>query len=192
MTVPLQLLALSSVAAGWLAVPALFGPLGFHTFEQWLAPLFEEDGSKIESPELLLIALSILAALGGWWIAKKTYLKTWDGTLHRMLTNKWFMDDIYDFLFVNGLAKGGGRLLGAFDRNILDEGVNGAGWIARAMSKLWIWWDTWVVDGAVRLTAFTFKVAGYPARMMQNGLIQSYALVFFAGVLALLGYYAAR
>ena len=41
------------------------------------------------------------------------------------------MDEIYDFLFVNGFAKGGGTLLGAFDRNVVDGGVNGAGWLTR-------------------------------------------------------------
>ena len=31
--------------------------------------------------------------------------------LHGLLYNKWYVDEIYDFLFVNGLGKGGGRLL---------------------------------------------------------------------------------
>jgi hypothetical protein len=26
-----------------------------------------------------------------------------------VLYNKWYVDEIYDFLFVNGLCKGGGR-----------------------------------------------------------------------------------
>ena len=48
-----------------------------------------------------------------------------------LLYNKWYVDEIYDFLFVNGLCKGGGALLGAFDRNVVDGGVNGAGWLTR-------------------------------------------------------------
>ncbi len=49
----------------------------------------------------------------------------------RLLYNKWYVDEIYDFLFVNGLCKGGGLVLGAFDRNVVDGGVNGAGWLTR-------------------------------------------------------------
>ncbi len=78
------------------------------------------------------------------------------------------------------------------DRNVLDGGVNGAGWMTRSVSTLSIWWDTWIVDGAVRFTAFTVKVAGYPARMIETGQVQTYALGFFIGVLALLGYFMAR
>ena len=33
--------------------------------------------------------------------------------LHTLLYNKWYVDEIYDFLFVNGLCKGGGTAAGA-------------------------------------------------------------------------------
>ena len=51
--------------------------------------------------------------------------------LYALCYNKWYVDEIYDFLFVNGLCKGGGTVLGAFDRNVVDGGVNGAGWFTR-------------------------------------------------------------
>jgi hypothetical protein len=35
-------------------------------------------------------------------------------------------------------------------------------------------------------------LAGYPARLLQTGFVQLYALVFAAGVLALFGYYVLR
>ena len=39
-----------------------------------------------------------------------------------------------------------------FDRNIIDGlGVNGAGWLTRFISRVSMWWDTWIVDGSVRL-----------------------------------------
>ena len=61
------------------------------------------------------------------------------------------MDEFYDFLFVNGLCKGGGLLLGSFDRNVVDGGVNGAGWLTRFTLRVSMWWDTWIIDGVVRL-----------------------------------------
>jgi len=74
----------------------------------------------------------------------------------------------------------------------VDGGVNGAGWLTRMTSRLSIFWDTWVVDGAVRLLGFTTKVASFPVRMIQTGFVQSYALLIVLGVLAFLGYYLFR
>ena len=111
------------------------------------------------------------------------------GPLHGLLYNKYYVDEIYDFLFVNGLAKGGGLLLGAFDRNVVDGGVNGAGWLTRFSSKVSMWWDTWVIDGAVRLSSFLVKVASYPVRILQTGQVQSYALFIVVGAIVFFGYY---
>jgi len=102
------------------------------------------------------------------------------------------VDEIYDFLFVNGLGKGGGRVFGAFDRTVVDGGVNGAGWLTRFSSKVSIWWDTWIVDGAVRLTSFSVKLLSYPACLLETGRVQTYAFFVVAGLLAFFGYYIAR
>ena len=109
-----------------------------------------------------------------------------------MLYNKWYVDEIYDFLFVNGLGKGGGRVLGAFDRNVVDGGVNGAGWLTRFTSRVSMWWDTWIVDGAVRFGSFFVKMLSYPVCILQTGRVQAYAFFVVVGVLAFLGYYVAR
>jgi NADH-quinone oxidoreductase subunit L len=72
---------------------------------------------------------------------------------------------------------------------VIDGAVNGAGWLTRLTSTLSIWWDTWIVDGLVRLIGFTVKIASYPARVLQTGLLQNYAFIFVLGVLAILSYY---
>jgi NADH-quinone oxidoreductase subunit L len=194
MTVPLMMLAAGSAVVGWLSVPKgwTFMPEGFRTFEHWLAQIFVHEGGEHHIPELLLTGLSVAAAVLGIFIASRLYLKVWEGPLYRALLNKWYVDEIYDFLFVNGLAKGGGNLMAAFDRKIVDGGVNGAGWMGRFASTVSIWWDTWIVDGLVRLTAFSVKLSGYPVRLFQTGHVQSYALVFVAGVMAMLGYFVLR
>jgi NADH-quinone oxidoreductase subunit L len=112
--------------------------------------------------------------------------------LHALLYNKWYVDEIYDFLFVNGLGKGGGRVCGAFDRNVVDGGVNGAGWLTRFASRVSIWWDTWIIDGAVRLGSFFVKMLSYPVCILETGRVQAYAFFVVVGVLAFLGYYIAR
>ncbi len=194
MTWPLIVLAAGSALGGWLAVPKewSFLPSGFHAFDSWLMNAFGAEIGGHEIPELFLTSLSVAAALLGIYIASRLYLKVWEGPLYRALLNKWYVDEIYNFLFVDGLAKGGGSTLAAFDRGVVDGGVNGVGWIGRFTSSVSIWWDTWIVDGLVRLTGFVVKLAGYPVRLFQTGYVQSYALVFVAGVLAMLGYYVMR
>ncbi len=194
MTLPLAALAAGSALVGWLAVPKAwsFLPEGFRLLRTWLEPAFGIEISKTESPEAALTTLSAAAAIAGIWIASRLYRKVWEGPLYRALVNKWYVDEIYNFLFVNGFAKRGGWLLARFDLAIIDGGVNGAGWLGRLSSALSIWWDTRVIDGLVRLSAFTVKLAGYPARLLQTGFVQLYALVFVAGVLALFGYYVLR
>ena len=40
-------------------------------------------------------------------------------------------------------------------------------------STISLWWDTWIVDGSVRLLSFAVKLASYPTRLLQTGLVQS-------------------
>ncbi len=113
--------------------------------------------------------------------------------LHGLLYNKWYVDELYDFLFVNGLCKGGGTLLGAFDRNVVDGGVNGAGWLTRFTAQ---GFD--VVGhldhrrrGALRLVLR--EDALLPGlHLLQSGRVQAYAFFVVVGALAFLGYYVAR
>jgi NADH-quinone oxidoreductase subunit L len=209
MTVPLTLLAAGSVLAGWLGTPKLWN-LGehFRAFEHWLEPVFPaaaveaaKEGEHSSSTEWALMALSVAVAIIGISIARYFYhrkpeipdsLERSFKPLHTLLYNKWYVDEIYDFLFVNGLCKGGGLALGSFDRNVVDGGVNGAGWLTRFSSKVSIWWDTWIVDGAVRFTAFFVKMLSYPVCLLQTGRVQSYAFFVVLGVLAFFGYYIAR
>jgi NADH-quinone oxidoreductase subunit L len=205
MTVPLIVLAAGSVFAGWLGTPKSWGlPEFFRGFETWLTPVFPEparEAAEHGAAELLLMALSVAIAIAGIALARYLYQKRPEipgriqercGPIHRCLSNKWYLDEIYDFLFVDGLGKGGGRFLGAFDRRVVDGGVNGAAWLTRFSAMLSGWWDTWVIDGAVRLSSFAVKMMSIPVCLLQTGRVQAYAFFVVAGVLAFLGYYAAR
>jgi len=92
-------------------------------------------------------------------------------------------------MFVNR-AKDLGNALGSFDRGIVDGlGVNGAGWLTRAASRVSMWWDSWIVDGLVNLAARIVWVLSIPVRMMQGGRVANYALMMVIGVLLFLAYY---
>ncbi len=209
MTAPLTVLAIGSVFAGWLGVPKLWNlPERFQAFERWLEPAFasaaieaEHGGAHEASMEWILMGVSVAVALMGIALARYLYygkpeipdrLAERCGPVYKVLCAKWYVDEIYDFLFVNGLCKGGGLVLGAFDRNVVDGAVNGTGWLTRFSSRVSMWWDTWVIDGAVRLSSFTVKLLSYPVCILQTGRVQAYALFFVVGVMAFFGYYALR
>jgi NADH-quinone oxidoreductase subunit L len=211
MTLPLTVLAIGSVFAGWLGTPKLWNlPEHFRAFEAWLEPVFapaaevaQHGGEQAHnaSVEWILMGLSVAIAIIGISIARYFYCIRTEiperigarcKPLYTLLYNKWYVDELYDFLFVNGLCKGGGSALAAFDRNVVDGGVNGAGWLTRFTSKVSIWWDTWIVDGAVRLSSFLVKLLSFPVCILQTGRVQAYAFFIVVGVLAFLGYYVAR
>jgi NADH-quinone oxidoreductase subunit L len=206
MTIPLMLLAVGGVFAGWLGVPHAWNLSDqFHGFEHWLEPAFAsaateaaKGGAHDASTEWILMGISVAVAIIGIVVARYFYhhkphvpdtLEKSLRPLHALLYNKYYVDEIYDFLFVNGLCKGGGRVLGAFDRNEVDGAVNGAGWLTRWASRISMWFDTWIVDGAVRLGSFTVKLLSYPVCILQTGRVQAYALFVVVGVLVFFAYY---
>ncbi len=210
MTVPLSILAVGSVLAGWIGVPKIWSalPEGFRTLEHWLAPALAAgaahegaSGHHDTTVEWLLMLLSVAIAFAGIGLARHLYhsrpsipdslVRSASG-LYTFLANKWYVDSLYNTVFVGWMAQGGGTALGRFDNAIVDGGVNGAGWITRFTSSVSIWWDTWIIDGSVRLLSFLVKLASYPVRIVQTGYVQAYALVFVLGVLAFFGYFMTR
>ncbi len=207
MTVPLMILALLSVVGGWVGIPESLG--GSDRFTQFLAPVMAKHGGEAaeaataaassgNSTEYLLMVASIAIALGGIWLAYRFYIQQPEvpdkiaessGSLYRLLYNKYYVDQIYDALFVNR-TKDLASTLGAFDRGVVDGlGVNGTGWLARVTSRISIWYDGWIVDGLVNLAARIVWVLSIPARMIQSGRVARYALWMVLGVLFFLGYY---
>src|SRR4051794_23103495 len=118
MWVPLVTLAAGSVFAGWLGVPKLWA-VGerFQAFERWLEPAFAsaaveaaKEGAHDASTEWILMAISVAVAITGILIARWFYHRKPElpeaiysrvGPLHGLLYNKYYVDEIYDFLFVN-------------------------------------------------------------------------------------------
>jgi NADH-quinone oxidoreductase subunit L len=211
MTIPLEVLAVGSIVAGWVGIPKIWTlfPESVRYFERWLFPVFSSvavheaaeeaaHASHDVGLEWLLMGVSVAIAITGIILARVFYkikpeipesLGAKFPGVHKILLNKWYLDEIYDFLFVDGLAKGGGKLMGGFDRNVVDGAVNGVGWMTRFSASVSMWWDTWIIDGAVRLSSFLVKVASYPVRILQTGQVQSYALFIVVGAIVLFGYY---
>lgn len=200
MTVPLICLAVGALAAGYIGWPKVLG--GSNHFERFLEPVFE---NRMEIPalgyawqsEFGLMLLSVAVALAGFMVAYFWYVKhpeapsrvaTKAGPIYRIVLNKFYIDELYDALFVNR-AKDLGNALAAFDVGVVDGGVNGVGWSTRMSGELSRLWDNWVIDGLVNAGAFLVKVMSYPARVIQTGLVQNYAWMITLGVLIFMLYY---
>ncbi len=204
MTVPLMILALLSVVGGWIGWPESLG--GSDHFAKFLDPVIARHAEVIaavpeatqHTTEYELMAVSVLVALVGIGLAWFFYLRKpsipgtlaqKSGGLYRLIYNKYYVDQIYDAMFVNR-SKDLGTTLGAFDRGVIDGlFVNGAGWVTRATSSVSMVWDKWIIDGLVNLAARIVWIFSYPVRMIQSGRVSNYALLIVLGVLVFLGYY---
>ncbi len=214
LTVPLILLAAGSVLTGFLGIPAVLG--GSNWFEHFLHPVLEDAHHTMERVfreavpghglELGLMAASVIIAALGMALATWFYQRRPEvperlavslAGPHRLLLNKYYVDEIYTAVFVRGLALGGGRTLHGVDRFAIDGGdgemrrgggVNGLAWgvrdlLARGSNV----WDKYVVDGAVNLTGHVLDNMSYVFRSVQNGLVQQYALSMLIAVLLMYG-----
>ena len=205
MTVPLMILAFFSIVSGWLALPILWGEES--PFERFLEPSLrgvETDTAAITFGhhtllvEYALMAASVAFVALGCWLAYRLYLEnpklhtrlaeSWP-RLHNLLIHKYYVDEIYDALFVNRI-KDLSTALGLFDSRVIDGlGVDGAGWLARIFSRISIWWDKWVVDALVNTLGWFPKFLSMPVRMFQTGVFSTYAVFILIGLAILLGFY---
>jgi NADH-quinone oxidoreductase subunit L len=201
MTVPLIILAVGSIVAGYLGVPAWLG--GGNAFEHFLEPVFEPlpiphepEAEHSHLFEAGMAAVSVAVALIGFGLAYSKYCKrSWEeqrekrqyGAAYPLLLNKWYVDELYDALFVNR-AKGAGVNLWKFDAKIVDGLVNGSAFGTIQSATGSSWWDRWIVDGLVRFVGGFIKTVSWPVRLLQTGYVQNYALVMVLGVLIFIGY----
>jgi NADH-quinone oxidoreductase subunit L len=165
MTVPLIVLAVFAVFAGFVEMPfAGAGRLG-----EWLTGhAAEHEGTALVM--LVSTAVGLLGIYLGWLIYVKgaiprdavTKRAPW---LTRLLERKYYIDEIYHAVFTVSL-RAIGRSLDAFDRH--------------------------VVGGAVRLAGGAAVWTGRAATRMQNGQLQSYGLYVVIGLVILVAAIAGR
>jgi NADH-quinone oxidoreductase subunit L len=192
MALVLVVLAVGSVVAGYVGVPhALHGS---NRLERFLEPSFtvaeaaqsearqgvpvegaagEEAGTELE---LGLMGVSSLVALTGIGIAFFFFVMKRSAAdevadqfsgLHRLLTNKYYVDELYDAAIVGPI------------RLVSEEG-------------LWKGVDVRVIDGSVNGAAAVVGGGGRLLRRLQTGSVRVYAASLFLGVVGILGYYLWR
>ena len=157
MTGPLIVLAVLSVIGGYFSVP------------HFLEAVFAHHPAHVS---FVIRYLPTLVGLAGIGLAYVLYVREPGraerlgqqlAALHGLLLNKYYIDEIYQAVFVRPV-------------------LNASQW-------LWQVWDTQVIDRLVNGTAQTADASGSALRLWQTGNVQTYALSFLAGAMLILGYY---
>jgi NADH-quinone oxidoreductase subunit L len=155
----------------------------------------EPEASRLE--ELGLMGFSVVIAVGGILLARKFYqtspeiserLAEQYAGAHRTLSNKYYVDELYNGTVIAG-TMASGRSLWAFDRNVVDGVVNGSSWMTLFGSWMSGLTDRTLVDGAVNFVGRLLQESSYWFRRVQTGLVQNYALLMLFGVFAFISIY---
>ncbi len=180
MLVPLIILSFGAVFAGMVFQPQFIGD---HAHDFWRDAIYTvEHGALHQLHEFhkngpgWVFYAPFIVMIGGLTWAYLWYLK-WphipasivanNGLLYRFLLNKWYIDEIYDFLFVNP-AKSLGRFL-------------------------WKKGDGWLIDGfgpdgiASTVMATTKRIVQF-----QSGYLFHYAFAMLIGIALLVSFYYAK
>ncbi len=165
MTLPLTVLAGLSFFGGFLGIP------GANALSCFLAPVLGGHGHAETAGHhgawlpYLMMAVSTAIAIAGIFLAYQMYIKK-PGVpqrlaerfrfVHTLLLNKYYVDEIYDALFVNPVKK--------ISAQFLWKGV-----------------DVRIIDGSVNGIARLVGGIGNILRLLQTGYIRNYAFYIVAG-----------
>jgi NADH-quinone oxidoreductase subunit L len=202
MTVPLVILATLSVLAGYVGFEMVDWGNQIKPFlSPIVLPLGEhaEAGHHALTRELLLMAGSVAAAGLGIFLAVTWYVKGRGRVperiaervpgVYKTLVHKYYVDEAYEAVFVEGLAKDGGRFLWEVDATVVDLIPNGAAGLTKAFSWVSAAFDQYVVDGLVNGVADGLQAGFRLFRRAETGRVQNYALFMGAGLFAIVTVY---
>jgi NADH-quinone oxidoreductase subunit L len=203
MWVPLVVLAVGSIVAGWVGVPHFL--LGENRIEKFLEPGILAGTHPVEAAaheasaalEWTFMLASVAIALTGIFLAARTYWRnakadesisrSWPG-IYRLLFNKYYVDELYGATVVSGTL-GGAEGLSKFDAEVVDGAVNATASLTVGAADLSSLADESLVDGAVNAVWRIFAQLSMAFRRVQTGLIQNYALMMLIGMGILVGFF---
>jgi NADH-quinone oxidoreductase subunit L len=200
MTWPLILLALGSIVAGWVGIPHAFG--GSNHIEAFLEPAIlagTQPGAVAQAhhagagTEIAFALFSIAVAVAGLLLAYQFYMRKPElpsklaerlSGGHRVLYNKYYVDEIYDATVVSGTLKAS-EGCNTFDARVVDGAVNGTARVTLLLGFISDLADMNLVDGAVNLVGYLLESLSGVFRRLQTGLVQNYALIMLVGIFVL-------
>ncbi|MBX2930810.1 MAG: NADH-quinone oxidoreductase subunit L [Chitinophagaceae bacterium] len=178
MTIPLIILAVFSVIAGFVGVPTVLG--GSHQLHQYLSPVLSaEKVFHLEhSTEYMLMGITVALAVIAIFYAINKYSKKPElnepSGLGKILANKWYVDELYDAIIVKPVLALGSFLKNIIEKSGIDALVNNVGTFVQYAAR------------QLRLVQ-TGQVAGY-IMMMVLAIVVFVLLWFYdASILKLIG-----
>lgn len=125
-TIPLLILAVGAVGAGFLNLPTVLG--GSHMVDSWLAQTNSEALHMSHATEYILMIVSIAVAASGIFVAYKKYanfdvFKPEDEK--GLIANKFYVDEIYHAVFVQTSKKISSFIDKTLDMKIIDGFIMG-------------------------------------------------------------------
>jgi len=164
MTIPLAILAFFSIIAGFVGMPKVLGP---NFLEGYFEPVFKpHDLHLTASTEWMLISASVAVGLLGiataFWFYQlrpeipKNLAKRFGG-VYNLLWHKYYVDEIYAWIFVKQGGKFAMFLWQTVDVKIIDGFANGLGHATASVSRVLRGWQTgyarayalWMLIGTV-------------------------------------------
>ena len=165
MWVPLAILAIPSALIGLL--------LGWGGHESWFhhftKGVFPEAHHEASGNVILFMAISSVVGLAGIAFAWSRYRERTPSdeptnALHKLLANKYYVDEVYNALIVQPIKNGSHYLLW----RIVDNGI---------------------IDGIVNGVGSIIRFIGGTLRRLQTGLVQVYIVSMVLGIVLFLAYY---
>ncbi len=194
MTLPLVVLSIFAISAGWVGIPKAFPGLGGLInpwFEEFVGSMLATEGHAAAEAGHSLVPLftSLAVALGGlllgWLVYRgfkagaKDPIQRAAPPVHTVLKNKYYFDEAYDFLFVRPAY----WISETFSYRIVDRGVidgilNGIGkgalWLGRFFRNVI---DLPVVNHFFEWVTGRVPAFGQDLRQVQTGRVQSYMII---------------
>jgi NADH-quinone oxidoreductase subunit L len=162
-TVPLWILAILAVTAGFLGIPAVMVPHA-HWLEGFLNPVLGESTVR-ELPagtEWGLMATSVVLAVIGTVYAWARFSKKPDMAeptgFGKVLANKWYVDELYNAIVAKPL-------------DVLEQFL--------------VWIDKNVIDGIVNGVGRLIQYSSRQLRLLQSGQVGGYVLLMVVGIIVL-------
>ncbi len=140
MTIPLIILALLSVLGGFLGIPEVFAH-DSHLLKTFLSPVIATGaGEHLEhGTEYMLMGISVAIAALAVIFAISKYKKTPElgepAGFGKILSNKWYIDELYDTVIVKPLNVLAGFLKNIIEKSGIDGLVNGVGRLVNYSSR---------------------------------------------------------
>ncbi|MGC1379033.1 MAG: NADH-quinone oxidoreductase subunit L [Anaerolineales bacterium] len=195
MTIPLMVLAALAVFGGLLNLP------GLDTLHKWLAGTIKGiEPGQFNLTVAVLSTVLALAAIGLSWLlyqrkpleaGQPDPLKKWLGPVFTGMEHKWFVDEIYQFVFADRYDDLALFLAQTLDwdfwHNWLHDSVIARGFVgfARFLADPV---DLGFVDRISYWLSDLIRNSSEALRRLQNGFVRSYALSVLVGVVVILGY----